>query len=284
MSVETQLGVDDPSSELLGLARVRWAGWVRESPSLGVVGDLLELRDWTRQASRPAADGVLLVLARLASPTGADDVAAAAALAWMLAPGAAGIAHRLQWLTPRIDEVVAAQLWVEVRSFNWRGGWKVAANILMNTRKGVLRDLERGEQLRCSDPTWSRAVSVDPDDLLWERLQQGAPDQEEPAARELVEVLRWAVRSGVVAVGDAELLVRLAQEADRVDACRTGRGRLGLMDRVATEVVGRELGVSGGTVRRRARLSLDALSGICVTSRGPGVTTSDRRTVVGAVR
>ncbi len=269
MSVATQLGIDDPGTHLLGLACTRWPGWVQESPALGVVGDLLELRDWTGPAPRAAVDEVLLELARLASPAGADDVAAAGALAWLLVPGAGVIAHRLRTLTPRIDQVVAAQLWVEVRTFPWQRGWKVAANILMNTRKGVLRDLGVGEHLRRSDPTWFRAVHLEPSDRLWGRVERDAAAEEEPAARELVEVLAWAVHAGLVAAADARLLVRLAEEADRLGAPRVGRGRQGLMHPAASEVVGREWGVSARTVRRRAQHSLDALSGACAKSRIP---------------
>ena len=90
---------------------------------------------------------MLWELARLASPSGGDDVAAAGALAWLLLPGACATAHRLRSLTPRIDEVVAAQLWLEVREFAWQRLGKVAANIVMNVRRGVLRELGVGSHL-----------------------------------------------------------------------------------------------------------------------------------------
>lgn len=267
MSVATQLGLADPDHDLLALARARWAGWAKASPALGVVGDLLELPDWMRSAERGAVDEVLLVLARLASPTGADDVAATGALVWVLLPGASLIAHRLRSLTHRIDEVVAAQLWVEARTFRWERGRKVAANILMNTRKGVLRDLGVGEHLRRSDATWFKAITLEPGDRLWRLAEEDAASEGECPARELLDVLRWAVRAGVVTAADAQLLVCLAEEADLVGVPRVGRGRLGLMAPAAAEAVGRQWGLSARTVRRRAQRSLEALSGACGRSR-----------------
>ena len=88
MSVATRLGVDNPDEGLLAQARGRWARWGQDDPDLAVVADLLELPEWVQartgpQASLPAlveADAVLHRLARLASPRGGDDVAAAAAL------------------------------------------------------------------------------------------------------------------------------------------------------------------------------------------------------------
>jgi hypothetical protein len=32
------------------------------------------------------------------------------------------LAQRLQTLSPRIDQIVAAQLWIEIRTFPWRRG------------------------------------------------------------------------------------------------------------------------------------------------------------------
>lgn len=148
MSVATQLGLADPDQELLAQARQAWTGWCVEHPALGVVEDLLDLPAWLKAASPQDADDVLHALAQMASPRSGDDITAAGALAWLLLPGACLVAHRLRSLTNRIDEVVAAQLWLEVRSFRWESLRKVAANITMNTRRGVLRDLGVGESAR----------------------------------------------------------------------------------------------------------------------------------------
>jgi len=86
----------------------------------------------SRRSERPAS----------AIPNCGHDVVAVGALAWVLLPGARVVAHRLRGVSARIDELVATQLWLEVREFAWERRRKVAANIVMNVRRGVLRDLE----------------------------------------------------------------------------------------------------------------------------------------------
>ena len=177
MSVATQLGLADPSEELLAQAQEAWPSWCADHPGLGVVDDLLDLPAWLRDADRQEADDVLLVLAQLASPAGCDDVTAAGALAWLLLPGACVVAHRLRALTNRIDEVVAAQLWMEVRGFPWQRQRKVAANITMNTRRGVLRD---GRDESVAVP----AHLVEPSsDCLHNETQRRREDREEVPLR-----------------------------------------------------------------------------------------------------
>ena len=80
------------------------------------------------------------------------------ALAWLLVPGACLLANRLATLSPVIDELVAAQLWIEVRTFGPGGGRRVAATILRNTRKGVLRELGVGDH---AEPAWQRCLVLD---------------------------------------------------------------------------------------------------------------------------
>lgn len=260
MSVATQLGLADLDSDLLGPARHRWPLWCEACPVLGVVEDVMDLPGWLHHAAPEDSDTVLLALARLASPSGGDDDVAARALAWVLLPGASLLAHRLRTLTHRIDEVVAAQLWVEARSFPWERGRKVAANILMNTRKGVLRDLDVGDPLRRGDPTWARAVVVSPDADLWGFLDARDPRPGPATAEaELEEVFEQAVRAGVVTASDCDLLRGLADAADRAGGgARRGQG--GLTARDASETVAQQWGVSARTVRRRAGRALHALS------------------------
>jgi len=67
------------------------------------------------------AEEALHALATLAAVDGCNDIAAAAALAWALMPGACTLANRLRTLTSHIDEVVAAQL-CGSRSGRFQGG------------------------------------------------------------------------------------------------------------------------------------------------------------------
>ena len=73
MSVATQLGLTDPDTDLLGLARVRWAQWASVDERLAVTDDLMDLPAWIAAADPAQADRVLLALAKLGSPTGGDD-------------------------------------------------------------------------------------------------------------------------------------------------------------------------------------------------------------------
>lgn len=267
MSVATQLGLADPENDLLALARARWAGWAAPHPCLAVADDLLELPAWLATADRGHADEVLLALAQLASPTGGDDIGATGALVWVLLPGASLVAHRLRTLTHRIDEVVAAQLWVEVRTFPWERSRKVAANVLMNTRKGVLRDLGAGEHLRRADPAWFQAVPLSPTAIVWGQVERARFTGQQSPAHELADLLGSAMRAHVITAPECRLLLALAEEADRTGQPRARRGQLGLMAPAASEAVAGRWGVSARTVRRRAQRSLGALGHACTEGR-----------------
>lgn len=260
MSVATQLGLSDPTKELLGRAREAWPQWCEHRPSLRVVQDLLDLPGWIRAADRHASDDILHQLAELASPTGGGDVVAAGALAWLLLPGACVMAHRLRSLTTRIDEVVAAQLWLEVRSFPWQRQRKVAANIVMNTRRGVLRELGVGQSAREADPVWARAVQCEPDSPVWAVVEGRQDPHPSATSQELADVLLWALEERVIDEADRDLLLALAVTADRTGVSHNSRGRSGLCAHTVTARVAGQVGVSPITVRRRATVTLSALA------------------------
>ena len=260
MSVETQLGLGDPDTGLLARAHHEWSRWIDQEVALGVVGELGDLPAWL--ATHPAErNDVLSALSGLAAEHDGDDVAAAAALAWLLVPGACLLANRLATLSPVVDELVAAQLWIQARTFGPGGGRRVAATILGNTRKGVLGELGVGDH---GDLAWQRCLVLDPADLVSDRAAPvGAPGDR--GAGELSELLERARARRVVSDEDLELLVALAHAADAAGDTHWGRGRAGLMTPVASTQVAQRWGVSARTVRRRARRSLDALSRYAVT-------------------
>ena len=196
MSVATHLGLDPDGIALVELER-EWASWVAQFPQLARAGDFPSLRDWLVAAASPAeADGVLHALATLGSPSGGDNLTAASVLAWALLPGACALAHRLRGLSPRIDELVAAQLWLEIRSFPWYRLHKVAGNILAATRAGVLRECGVRSQLERTDRAWSSTRLVDPSATFWAR-QADEADSLRPAGEELVELLEFARAANV---------------------------------------------------------------------------------------
>lgn len=287
MSVSHHLDLEG-ESPLLAQARDRWDAWTEQEPRLAVV-TFDQLRTWLPRATAPEADDVLHALATLAATDGGNDDAAAATLAWTLLPGACTLAHRLETLDERIDELVATQLWIEIRCFPWQRLRKVAANILMNTRAGVLHDAGDPKHLERTDRTWSRSISVSPAaKQFWGYLAAGfrppvdirrekteehaegdvrlrrtrcAQTQAEPdPAAEVAAVLDWACENEVISPRDRHLLLCLVEEAAEVTISRTGRSNLGLTAPEVSVRVAPRCGVSEATVRRRAARSLRALA------------------------
>lgn len=261
--VARQLGLEGLNSELLLEATARWPGWATGDERLRAVDGLEGLRPWLRVAEPGPADRVLQALARLASPSGGDSVPAAGALAWVLLPGACSVARRLQSLSPRIDELVAAQLWLEVRTFPWQRLGKVAANVLANVRAAVMLDCGVSSQMQRSDRTWSRTQSLDPRGFAWTAVP--APPTVASAEEELASLLVWACESKVISEEDRSLLLCLAATADGTSPA-TRRRRSGLMGDRVSAVVGEAFGVSSVTVRRRARRTMAALNEACIAT------------------
>lgn len=259
VSLATQLGLEQPHEDLLVSACARWEEWQQTYPVLGVCEDLLGLREWVRRAAPDETNEVLLALAELGATDGGDDPAATAALLWLLIPGAVGVAHALMPLSERIDELVAAQLWICARTVSWRKGVSVAATVLMNTRREVMTDLGLS-----MDPRAARAEfpSADPELLTGPGFSGHpvgtcVPRSTAAADFELLHgLLEDATGAGVVSPDDCHLLLRLAQHA-----CtrRGGRGRGGLFARASSADVAEEWGVSRATVTRRADHALRAL-------------------------
>lgn len=294
MSVGDQLDLDD-NSEVLDRARSKWPDWVAADSRLDVVAEFDDLRAWLPSVDRDASDEVLLALAMLAAPDGGDDIAAAAALAKCLLPGACRLAGWLSTLPPkevfrdsqplvggtwsaveRIDELVASQLWIEVRTFPWRRLRKVAANIMMNTRVGVMREVGDFFCVSRADRTWANTTLVESLSsgemptgrvvgALFHRPEiladKSGPDHDEPSAtEELLELLAWACERRVISDADRYLLLCLVEEADRVETRNLTRGYGGLIGNELSSRVAPRVGVSEATVRRHASRSMRALA------------------------
>ena len=239
----------------------------------------------------------------LAAPDGGDDPAAAAALAYALLPGACRVAAQLgmlrsawrasRWCTvvpgaENPDTLVAAQLWLEVRSFPWRRLSHVAANILMNTRAAVLHEYGADSQVARRDRTWAHTLVLDVfayGDVDTDReagghrsasrvrlgylseqalIRQGSA-QGLSSTEELLGVLVWASESGVISEQDRDLLLCLVEEAwasqERGSMSRrVGRGCGGFTARELTTRVADRVGVSEVTVRRRSARAVRALA------------------------
>jgi hypothetical protein len=258
MSVATHLALEPASPAFIEL-ELHWAAWVDQFPRLARAGDFHALRGWLAAAEPAEADEVLHILATLGSPSGSDDLAAASVLAWALLPGACALAYRLRGLSPRIDELVAAQLWLDVRSFPWHRLRKVAANILANTRTAVLRECGARSQTKRADRVWADIHLVDPSASFWNRHAAGL-DAVPSAADELLALLDSACAANIITHADRTLLLWLVEAAGRCGISRTGRGNAGLMSNTASAQVAVQAGLSPITVRRRARRIIDALA------------------------
>jgi hypothetical protein len=267
MSVAEQLGLLDESCELLVLADRRWGLWSSAYPALTHCCGTGEMRSWLRGADPADADQALHALATLAATDGGDDIAASAALAWALMPGACTLANELRTLHWHIDEIVAAQLWLEVRTFPWRRLAKVAANVLLNTRVGVLQDCNVKSQLERTDPTWSRTSLMDPYGTFWGGYVSTRRERPTHPVHELSKLLEWGCRNQVITGEDRALLLCLVEAAARPATRRLGRGTGGLMANDVSEVVALRWGIAATTVRRRAHASVQALAGAHAASR-----------------
>jgi hypothetical protein len=254
MNVTEMLGLQDERME--AVVEAHWPAWVIVEPRLGAVDDPACLDAWRRKAAPEAANEVMLGLARLAAFDGADDTDAALVLAWLLLPTALRIRRALWSVSERLDEVVAAQLWVEVRSLPWRRPYWVAAKVAARLREGVL--LECG-MATLHQPQRLAVVSLGPVDPADVRRM----DVDDPGA-ELADLLAWACAEDVITLEDRELLISLIAAAKTMDQAgerfREG-GVAGLSSHHLSNLVALEWGVCARTVRRRTARCLAALSG-----------------------
>ena len=249
-----QLGVAD-LAQGLAEARQLWQDWVEQDPRLASAPAVDGLRDWLMLVGIDAADEVLHALVQIGSPSGRDCRPAAWVVAWALLPGAIVVARRAP-ADPETDALVASQLWLEIRQFPWWRHQKVAGNVLANMRSALAREgmLKR--------PSWAERRTVPTDRLPEQQLHKQVSPKEE-----LIDVLSWGEQVGLIGSGDRLLLSSLVEQTDRLGVrtvCRSGQG---LMSASALAETAAEFGLSPGTVRRRARQSIDALASACRSGR-----------------
>jgi hypothetical protein len=231
-----------------------WPGWVEQDRRLAPAPRVDGLTDWLLSIDIDAADEVLHALVRIGSPSGGDCQAAVWVVVRALLPGAVQVARRCGE-GPATDALVASQLWLEVRDFPWWRHRKVAGNVLANIRALLYR---AGEDR----PSWAEKRTVPT-----ERIPD-QPEQEDESPKErLADVMSWAEEVGIIGADEARMLSSLVAHTDRIGirtVCRAGQG---LMSARALAATGAELGVSGATIGRRARRSIDALAAACRSRR-----------------
>ncbi|UFN45200.1 hypothetical protein [Nocardioides okcheonensis] len=284
--MEELLGLED-GGELLEVARTRWDDWCVGDERLLVVGGFDQLRAWLRHADYDAIDDVLLALAELAALDGGNDNVAAGVLAKCLLPGACQLAARLQRRqrcqpfhdhqpvgglrsAGAVDELVASQLWIEVRTVRWRRIRRVAANVLLDTRAAVLLELGDHFQVERRDRSWARTMVIGEQDAFEAAAETSsriagttAPDASEAdttARSEVTELLAWAGTSEVITPSEETLLAAVLQAAAEVETRNVRRGCGGLLSNEVSRRVAAQMGVSESTVRRRTSRTVQALA------------------------
>ena len=238
MSVAESFGVT--ADQINDLIDTHWPEWVAEAPDLELVPASERLFDWLRKAPAREADLVLRGLARLSSHKAGASVEAGLVLAWVMMPAATVLAHRLRFMSEEIDEHVAAQLWIAVRTFPWQTAGRVAASLKLNLRKNVVRELT---------PTSSH--------LPLDECRLPPAERQPDAIEELIDILGDGLKAEVIDQDDVDLLLAvLDAAAELVPSSGPGVGVIG--DRVSARI-GELHGCSPRTIRRRIRRSTDAL-------------------------
>jgi hypothetical protein len=229
--------------------------WAAAEPALHGARTVAELAAWLAPGCDPArADASLAALVRLAATDGGNEPDAVLLLLHLLAPGAVRIAASLTDLRTDILFLVVGELTAQIRAFPWRRRTRaIAANLLLDTKSALWRELR---------PHRTRTYPGGGDDLIdphnTEQVQ-AVFDEVVPGPGEveldLVDVLMWAERTGVVAMDEATLLAEL------VDVQTKDVRERSLF---AEEQVAARRGVNRRTVRRhrdRALARLRAASG-----------------------
>ncbi len=220
--------------------------WARLEPALAGVLDLPDLAGRLRPGTDPAgADALLGALVRLAAADGHDDPDAVLVLLHLLGEGARALAGRLCDLADDMLSLVLGELTVQIRAFPWRRRTRAyAANLLLDTKTALWRELRphrtrtfpaAGELL--VDPTDTRRVAV-----LFDRSLPG-PDGD--GDLDLLDLLIWAKRTGVVDAEDLALLLHVEHAREQGGAAQL---------RAAAE-----WGINERTLRRRRERTLTAL-------------------------
>jgi len=257
MSVAKCVGVDDVDCPQMMQMRSRWPQWSEFEPGLAVVDDPVALPRVMRRSEPEQRDTILGALLRL----GVVEQSATVALVWLLAPGATKLAWRLRDLSRDIDELVAGQLWIQVREHDPDDARYVAAKILNRTEREVMVELAVGDLAKRRDPTWAKAVLTD-------RFDESIPDQEsdeDTAREELHLLLRKALDSGSLSDVDRDLLLDLAHAANMLSA-PLRRGRAGLTAPSVARLVSEDHTLAARTIRRHAADALDGLAEIARTA------------------
>ena len=261
MSPTDSLGVSWPAlANRVEPALTRWAATEAALAGIDTLDELAMIVHRGSDATR--TDELLGALVRLAAINGGNNEDAALLVAHLLANGTHKLALQLRDLSGDIDDLLAGQLWLQIRTFPWQRRTRAyAKSLLLDTRLAVLAEL-RPYRTRTGlnpvllvDPVATPASDGPcPADLL-DRPHLDGQDRDESS---LVDVLDWAQRSGVVDAADVALLIDLIAVSDKVASPVVG-GHRGVNITAEITAVADQHGVHAKTVWRRRSRALAAL-------------------------
>lgn len=241
MSIADQLGLGSTDTPSYARAQEWWLHELGDDPASDIVRDLANLEVWTRFASRAGCDALEGWLAERA----VSDVDAATVLAWLLIPGAVRIADRLRDLSPDIDQFVAGQLWIEVRTHSGQPAKAVAFTILQRTKRAVLADFGLGDGGERQDMAWANTIVTD----RFEEQDAPATRDEYDGRDEACVLISRMLRDGALTPDEVGILTSAADHANWLNAPL--RGRAGLTTPGALEVLTWLEPSKARTMRRR---------------------------------
>lgn len=171
--------------------------WADREPALAGCQDLHQLHAEVHDRSRPeAADRRLAALIRWAAIDGGDDLLAARTVLQLLLPGAVRLSQQVRSMVPEPGEelpVVVSELTVGIRTFPWqRRPRRIAANLLLDARQRISRRHERHRR--------EVTIGLDP-------YPRPPAVHDGHAVAELQDLIGWAVRTEVLTIFEARLLV-----------------------------------------------------------------------------
>ena len=229
--------------------------WAVAEPALIVVATATDLVALTGpDTDSGVADEILGALVRTGSVRGGDDPDAVLLVLHLLSAGAATIAAELADLHPTVLQLLVGTLTVAVRSYGQtgpRGGGvrerAFAANLLRDARRAVLREFRP----HCTrDRPRDTDILISPLDVVRTTavLDGTIPGPDEDLDElDLVDVLMWARRNGVIAERDLNVLVAAERARERHVAA------------VGQCTAAAALGIHASTLRRRRQRALAAL-------------------------
>jgi hypothetical protein len=232
--------------------------WAAECPPLAELTELEQLRELVHGSrDLDLVDTVLGWLLRLAAVSGGDDQTACRVLLKLLAPGLGKLARTLSWLPDEPSERQGAVLGTAtelIRTCTWwpRRHRAIAKNLLMDTHMLLRRAHRRPalSELPVGLPTDECGLDLSTGEVaggggIEHVLDEVSPDLWETdagdARLELLHLLAWARRTGVLSQTEIRLLVDLD------------------LNGVAEEQLGRRLNIAAGSVRRSRNRALARL-------------------------